>query len=913
MNIPLKQHTKTEAKRVPVRVHESKYGRSIQRPNMHSDPYSAHTQLWSRGPWGQTPLVICTDAPAPGDFLEKAPFQSDEGRRVRGLCSAAGILMDSVWLTHLVDRQLRSQGTTHEDAECIEAQANGFWSELEVLHQQMGATVIIGLGQLILSAFGVQGGLDANRGSIVLVSLEKRGQVQADEPFDLILVPTYHPRQLVKGSQFYEKNDMKVDITAVAVEDFKKANDLAENGYTPVVEKFILEPTLADVIAWNETLQPNTLMAVDIETTALEPHEGKIVVIGFARDTENAIAIPLLTLGGKNYWSEDDWFIVHDIVVGWLSRQPLMFQNGYFDVYWLREHDFFVPKFAIKHDTLVLHHSSNPELDHDIGFIASMYAKITYWKDVFKSRKVPILQMDQIEMRRYNLRDCTVLHQCLPGLWADLEELGEDTVRMYQQEAIPMIEVCLELHDAGVPFSETARKLWEQQVAARVAECEQKCRRLGCLDEKFSLNSDMDMRVFLFGEIGTKYKKADDLLQKKPGTKLYRELQALDYVRNLKPLWLPTGGFAGRKTDTGLTKVDEQGRLSLQVKAQNRLAALKELKQPQQIHFDETARIQRLLDFLKAYGDFAEAVKLQETYTEWKLWPDGRVHSHWKSFGTATGRLASKGPNAQNWPKEGFGHGVRDLFVAPEGWAFLSMDYANLEVGTMAYTSKEPNLVKVFEQGINLHDLNTQNLFGISSSDPNWKMCRAAAKVFQFGIQYGGGVREIYEKIGLKVPDLGLTYAEYSKCVDRYFKSNPVYTAWRDQVQATVKHTREVRTPFGRVRRFYGMTNDIVKEALNFPCQSAAASIINLAALRVLRHVWSVGMESRLVLQIHDQLVMLCPLDEIRKVKDLMLTEMTRPVDWNGEKKSFPVDPEAGFSFGGLMKWADFEKEHLNG
>jgi len=901
--INITQSNTTTGRQVPVRVYEQGSNLRIQRPRFPADPLHDKTPVHGIGPANNTTMAIISPCPAPDEF---SPLTSETGIRFRGLCSAGGLFIDGVWRTHLVDRHVKGGLQSFSGAQTLLAQTDAFWSELAELKRR-GVTTILGLGTEVKDAFGVTGTLDAQRGSVNLISLERRGPAALGEPFDLVFLPTLHPLSVIGQSGFYEKNGMKVSTANILVADIEKATGLSETGYQAPVENFNMEPTIEDLEKFVLTLGPDTLLAVDLETTALAPHDGSIVVIGFAADGENAISIPLLGKNGTPYWTPDEMPRVV-AAINHALQTPLMFQNGYFDVYWMREKGFKVPKFGIKHDTLVLHHTTNPELDHDIGFIASIYAKTSYWKDVFKHRKVPILQMDQIEMRRYNLRDCTVLHQCLPGLMADLEELGPRTVQMYHEEAIPMIEVCLELHSSGVPFSEKRRKLWETSVEVRVDGLELQCRELAGLPPEFSLNSDMDMRLFLFGEVGAKYAKADELLQKKPGTKVYAALKALDVVRQVKPLWLPPGGFAGRKTDTGMTKVDEQGRLSLQVRAQNRLEALKELVRPQQMHLDEAAAIEKLLVFLERYGELAEAVKLQETYVKWKPWADGRVHSDWKSFGTATGRLSSKGPNAQNWPKKGFGHGVRELFEAPEGWAFLSMDYSNLEVGTMAYTSKEPNLIRVFEQGINLHDLNTEALFGITPKDPSWELCRAAAKVFQFGIQYGGGTREIFEKINLKVPSLRLTFGGYSKCVDRYFASNPVYTAWRDDTQSQVKQSREVRTPFGRVRRFYGPVNDIVKEALNFPCQSAAASVINLAAVRLMRMLWAGGWKSRLVLQIHDQLVFLCPLAEIVAMKDLMQNEMSRPVDWNGEMKSFPVDPEAGYNFGQLEKWGDFVK-----
>jgi DNA polymerase-1 len=185
-----------------------------------------------------------------------------------------------------------------------------------------------------------------------------------------------------------------------------------------------------------------------------------------------------------------------------------------------------------------------------------------------------------------------------------------------------------------------------------------------------------------------------------------------------------------------------------------------------------------------------------------------------------------------------------------------------------------------------MHDINTRALFGIDPSHPSWKTLRKAAKTFQFANQYGSSVMNSYRKMIVKVPDFQMTYADFEKMVNTSFKETyATYYKWREEQQRNVVKTREVRTLLGRVRRCFSDDRSIEKIALNTPSQGLAADIINTASIRVLKRLHVEVPTALLILQIHDQLVVECDKEDLKKVAAILSEEMSAPVKLTDELK----------------------------
>lgn len=263
-------------------------------------------------------------------------------------------------------------------------------------------------------------------------------------------------------------------------------------------------------------------------------------------------------------------------------------------------------------------------------------------------------------------------------------------------------------------------------------------------------------------------------------------------------------------------------------------------------------------------------------------------------------------PNLMNLPRlredaEDIRNPIRSFFVAAPGCKLISADYVNLEAQLLAFSTLEPELVEVFDKGLNLHDVNTQSLFGVTKESKEWKSCRAAAKIDFFGNKcYGGSDYAIFQKIMLEVPSLNLTFKQYSEANKRWFAAHPLYSEWAQRVRAEVRSRRMARTPFGRVRFFLDNDRDIEKEALNHMIQSSGASLVNRAMIRLERRLRNARMATRFVMQIHDELILEAPDKEVETATAWLVEELARPFSFLGFTRSIPVETAIGLDMGQL-------------
>lgn len=771
-----------------------------------------------------------------------------------------------------------------------------------------GVSVVIALGDAPLHAMKIKGSCHKNRGSSYELSLNWEGMVTDNEyePVDMVLVSTFDI-PFLKKTRFWKSNvGVKGGASNIllAQQDFEKAKSYAtDKPYVRPIEKFILEPTLTDVVTWiDEAIRNQSILGLDIETTALEPWEGDIVVIGLAKNHEEALSIPFYKVSIRHcgdaelrstvpYWSTTEQSVIDTKLNELFQSNKFYLQNAAFDFNWLMWHGYKVKWSNIAHDSMVLHHVIDPELPHNLGFITSCFGATPYWKEDFKERKGTIFDMDQIEMRKYNLRDCVVLHQIIPPMVEILEKYEQPTRDLYYQERLPLIEAVVEMHNNGVMVSKPKLRAWKKEVNEKLEEIEKQVYDLANLPPSFSLGSGDHLRWLLYSIRPKAFDKLKDFSKKKVGTKVYEELLGIKQLSEVVPF--VEHSYKGIKAEkSGKITVDAQGRIGLLNHLNNRLVTLTKLRETP-AHLEEKVKIEKMIEWLGLFSEYQKIKKIASTYTEFPIAKhDGKVHSSFSTIGTSTSRLASRNPNLQNIPKKGFGAKTRSVFVASPGNIFVSFDYDNLEFGTMAYETGEPNFVKIFEEGLNVHDINTREYFGIDPTSPDWKPVREAAKIFQFGgVQYGGSDRQILSQILLKVPGVKFTLADYKRAKDNYLIGNPRFAEWRAEKEMDAKN-RQVVNAFGHVRNLYGNESDLVKICYNTPCQSAAAHIINMATIAALKAVREHRHPGKLVLQIHDQLVFETPIDYVVSLIRLIHPIMTAPLQFRDRMVQFRTSPE---------------------
>ena len=273
--------------------------------------------------------------------------------------------------------------------------------------------------------------------------------------------------------------------------------------------------------------------------------------------------------------------------------------------------------------------------------------------------------------------------------------------------------------------------------------------------------------------------------------------------------------------------------------------------------------------------------KLLSTYIDGMrpfIGKDGLIHTTYNQTITATGRLSSANPNLQNIPvREEEGKELRKVFIPRSGNVFIDADYSQIELRLLAHFSGCKELIQAYNEGKDIHSITASQVFGVAPEDVTPKM-RREAKAVNFGIIYG------ISEYGL-ARNLGIPFSTAKEYIERYFAT---YSAVKDYMNANVEFAREhgyVSTLTGRRRFIPELKSANVnirqfgeRAAMNMPLQGSSADIIKIAMINVARRLQSEGLHAKLILQVHDELVLDCPLEEKDRAAELLRHEMENAV-----------------------------------
>lgn len=839
-------------------------------------PLRDQPRVWGEYPEGKPQLLLIGESPGREENEQKRPFVGPAGGLLNHVLHESEINRHRLWVTNIIScRPPENDLGSFEGQEALRCCQKGFEAELAAA-KKSGVKVIVPLGTKPLNALGVTEGITRARGSVY-----QRGTQ--------VILPTFHPSFILRGARKEE---------GTWIGDFIKARDISRDGWKPPQERFDLFPSFASLkIFIDVALKSKHPVAVDIETTGLSPDSGRIVCVGLGLP-DRVVCVPFLRKGGLQYWPPSEYNAVFSLLNRLFKERELVFQNAPFDVSWLIKNGFTIGK--TPHDVLLAHHTIHPELPHNLGYIVSVYGTTPFWKGEMLDREETILQIEDETVRRYNARDTAVLHEVLPGLLEDLDELH--LRHIYETIARKMVLPVVEMNLTGLLVDKKALEKWKRSLTARHASLRDRIHELCTLHKAFSLSSDEDLRLLVYGVKAPKFLRAEETLLKydEPGSRLRRDTKKYIALRDLAevaesthPLYSPRS--AVRSTDSGKASVSAEALLARKIACNNRLAGIKGLKQKDAA--EERREVEKAISFFSLLDEFNEVDKLKSTYTRFPLWADGRCHPSYLIHGTRTGRLSSKGPNAQNIPEE-----ARHIFIARPGWVFVGPDYANLELRVIAHESGDEPMLKTFARGGSVHDENTKDLFGITEKNPLWKDARYAQKKYIFGKKcYGGTLRGVYEKVMLEVPQMELTFNDFAKADARFDAKHPQLAAWCKKQAEIALTERRVQNAFGRVRILLGDDSEIEREGLNTPIQGTAADIANLALIGIYEELHSKKMSARLVAQVHDQIMVECPKTELSQVKRILKKHMEKKHHLWDEDVSFPIEMKVGTNWG-LLK-----------
>jgi DNA polymerase-1 len=283
--------------------------------------------------------------------------------------------------------------------------------------------------------------------------------------------------------------------------------------------------------------------------------------------------------------------------------------------------------------------------------------------------------------------------------------------------------------------------------------------------------------------------------------------------------------------------------------------------------------------------EYREATKLKSTYLDAlpnHIAPEtGRIHTHYHQLLAATGRLASSDPNLQNIPvRSESGRKIRQAFVPRKGFTLLSCDYSQIELRVMAALACDPTMITAFQDGADIHAITAAKVHGVTPEEVTRDM-RSGAKMVNFGIIYGISAFGLSQR-------LAIPRADAAELIDAYFREYPAIKDYMDHAIATAREKGYAETLSGR-RRYYpdlsssnaGLRQNAERAAINMPIQGTAADMIKLAMIRIDELLLRKPYQTKMLLQVHDELVFDLHPDEeqelVPKILHIMETALPLP------------------------------------
>ncbi|MDQ3800969.1 MAG: DNA polymerase I [Acidobacteriota bacterium] len=317
-----------------------------------------------------------------------------------------------------------------------------------------------------------------------------------------------------------------------------------------------------------------------------------------------------------------------------------------------------------------------------------------------------------------------------------------------------------------------------------------------------------------------------------------------------------------QELNIGSTKKTATGQMSTSKDVLNELA--------------ETYELPRLI------VEYRELDKLRATYADALpklIGADGRIHGHLNQTVTTTGRLSSSEPNLQNIPiRTELGQQIRRAFIPEKGCKLISADYSQLELRLLAYITRDERMLEAFQQGEDIHAQTAKLVFG-AKDEKELKEKRRLAKIVNFAIAYA------VEAYGLSAR-VGITRAEAKKVIEDYYDTYKGVRRFMAEVPEQAREKGYVTSVYGRRRylptindRNYSVRSRAEREAINMPIQGTASDIVKIAMLKVDEALRRAGLETRIIMQVHDELLLEAPEAEVGRATEIVRREMETAVE----------------------------------
>jgi DNA polymerase-1 len=567
-------------------------------------------------------------------------------------------------------------------------------------------------------------------------------------------------------------------------------------------------------------------IAIDTETTGLDPMRADLVGVSVCWKDGAAHYIPVRgPMGCATLPLEE----VREKLAPLLADPSLakVGQNVKYDLLVLRRHGMGME--GVDGDPMLAHYLLEAgSRSHGIDELTRRYlghTKIATEELIGKKKpKSPQLVMDQVETRRvadYACEDADAAWRLAGHLEGELAKPGNEALlSLYRDMEVPLAQVLADMEEAGIGLDSAYLKKLSEEMAQQMLALEEEAHALA--GHKFNLASLPQVRKVLFEEMGM-------------------PVQA-------------------RTSTTGEPSTDQES-----------LEKLAALGGPG-------------ADLCRKLLAHRQVAKLKGTYVDALpalVHPhDGRLHTSYSQVAAVTGRLSSSDPNLQNIPvRRENGEQVRRAFLPRPGWLLLTADYSQIELRVLAQACGDEVLRRAFAEGRDVHTEVAARVFDVHPSTVTSEQ-RRMAKVVNFGVIYGISASGLAQRLQMK-KDAAAAF------IKAYFAQYPRVEAYQAELLASTRRLGYATTLLGR-RRAFDVTalrphsspmdrNTAEREVINMQVQGTAADLIKLAMLAVSRRIAEMGMQSRLLLQIHDELVFEAPPSELEALKALVSREMTEP------------------------------------
>lgn len=307
------------------------------------------------------------------------------------------------------------------------------------------------------------------------------------------------------------------------------------------------------------------------------------------------------------------------------------------------------------------------------------------------------------------------------------------------------------------------------------------------------------------------------------------------------------------------------------------LKAVKKTKKGYSTDIEVLEKLRGQHPIIEEIIDYRKLAKLKSTYSDSLIGlagPDGRIHTTFQQTVTATGRLSSTDPNLQNIPvRQQLGAEIRRCFVPRPGWRLIDADYSQIELRILAHIADDPIMKQAFAQGEDVHTVTASQVFGVPPEFVTPQM-RSHAKAVNFGIVYGISAFSLSE-------DIHISQKEAQGYIDSYLEKYAGVARYMAEIKEKARKDGYVTTLMGRRRylpelksKNFNIRSFGERVALNTPIQGTAADVIKAAMVAVYRRLEREGLRARLLLQVHDELIIEAPPEEAEQVKALLTEEM---------------------------------------